>query len=442
MILNILDQSDDILFKNHIQNFKNKFFKFFTEKKKVLILNENCDITQYFKCYYRYLCRLHYISDVHIIIDGEKKEIIFAFNKEKLNSSYNIAFHGDEYNLVNKEFQIYDRILDNFDIDNICEEYIVVQKFIHNNPNLVFDLYTNQIFDYLRKFKSEYEIKCTIIANKNALVGHNNVFNKYINNKENFISEMDIYNTYISSLNINVDLYPYNPITAIGENSSILHYKIPKLDKVYAHSILIDAGTTFNGYSSDITKTYSKDNYWNEIIRDIQIIQKLIIDNIKIGHSFYDLYLYSRRLMIEHIIKHKYIINVDKCLNFSNLAFDINLDRLFYTHSLGHLLGLYVHDVGSNLEEVNGKIKFNNCNQFTRNFIFENCVLFTIEPGFYINSFFINNFCSDIQRKYINFDLIEEKKHYGGVRIETNILIYNDKVYDITTILEKENLSI
>lgn len=173
------------------------------------------------------------------------------------------------------------------------------------------------------------------------------------------------------------------------------------------------------------------------LIRDMQIMQKLIIDNIKIGHNFHDLYLYSRRLMIEFIIKYQYIINIDKRCDFEDFAFELQLDRLFYMHNLGHLLGLYVHDVGANLELVNDKVILNNSKN-NRNFVFENNVLFTIEPGFYLNSFFINNFCSDEQRKYINFELINKNQNYGGIRIETNVLIFNDKVHDITAILEKE----
>lgn len=143
--------------------------------------------------------------------------------------------------------------------------------------------------------------------------------------------------------------------------------------------------------------------------------------------------------MIEHIIKHNYIINVDNCDNFSELAFNLKLDRLFYTHSLGHLMGLYVHDVGSNLELQNNKIIYvDSLSEVKSNFKFENNILFTIEPGFYLNDQYIKMFCSDAQRKYINFDLIEKNKHFGGVRIETNVLIYNDKIYDITTILEKK----
>lgn len=438
MILKILNKSCDILFKDHIQNFKQKFFQIYNENRKILIINEDYDMTEYFKCYYRYICRLHNLSDIHIIIDGLTKEIILAFNKQNIISSYNVAFHGEELSIIENEFNFYDRVIDDFDINNLNEEYLVLQKFSKQNEKLKFDYYLNQIFDFLRKFKSEYEIKCTIIANKKALIGHMKVQNLYLNSEDNIISEIDIYNTFISNVNINVDRYPYNPITAIGSNCSILHYKVPKDKKVIADSILIDAGITFNGYCSDITKTYTKDNYWNTLIRDMQIIQKLIIDNIKIGHNFNDLYLYSRRLMIEFIIKHKYIININNSCDFEDLAFELQLDRLFYMHNLGHLLGLYVHDVGSNLELINNKVILNNSKN-NRNFIFENNVLFTIEPGFYLNNFFIKNFCSDEQRKYINFDLINKNQNYGGIRIETNVLIFNDKVYDITTILEKEH---
>lgn len=438
MILNILNQPCKTLFKNHIITFKNKFFELF-DKKKILILNEDCDMNEYFKCYYRYLCRLIGISDIHIIIDGNTKEIILVFNRKNIESSYNVAFHGEEIGAIKNDFDVYDRVIDDFDLNSISSHFIVVQKFTYENKYLEFDIDTKHIFDYLRIFKSDYEIMCTMRSTQKALKGHINVENLYLKSEDNIISESSIYSTYISSLELNVDRYPYNPITAIGSNCAILHYKFPSPSKVYADSILVDAGATFNGYCSDITKTYSKDSYWNNIIRDLKILQKLIIDNIKIGHNFYDLFIYSQRLMVEFLIKHKYIINIDNCSNFDCIAFELQLDRLFYMHGLGHLLGLYVHDVGSNLEVVNNKVVIVNVSRNKpRNFILENRVLFTIEPGFYINCEFINKFCRPEQRKYINFNLVKDKQHYGGVRIETNILIYNDKVYDITTILEKE----
>ena len=97
--------------------------------------------------------------------------------------------------------------------------------------------------------------------------------------------------------------------------------------------------------------------------------------------------------------------------------FNNGLAKIFMPHSVGHFLGLDVHDVGkSNVT-------------YKSNVILTNGNFITVEPGIYFIDFLMDQAETDtILSKYINKDELEKYRGFGGVRIEDDVMVNEDSV--------------
>ena len=105
---------------------------------------------------------------------------------------------------------------------------------------------------------------------------------------------------------------------------------------------------------------------------------------------------------------------------------------LFLPHGLGHMMGLDVHDM-ENLGEVwvgyDGQPK---STQFGFKSLrlarkLEPGFVFTVEPGIYFIPALIDDWrAKGLHKDFINYDLLETYKDFGGIRLEDDILITKD----------------
>ena len=201
----------------------------------------------------------------------------------------------------------------------------------------------------------------------------------------------------------------YPSIVASGKNSCILHYvsNNKKLEK--DSLLLIDAGSEWDYYSADITRTWPINKKFTSQQNDIyQIVLEANINAIKeckFGKSINDPHMKALITMIDGL-RH---LNV-----FSESVDEIIEKKLyfpFYMHSTSHWLGLDVHDAG--------KYKDKN-DKFTQ---FEEGMILTIEPGLYFGEM-----AQNITNKYKNI----------GIRIEDDILITKSGPQNLTEKIPKE----
>lgn len=190
----------------------------------------------------------------------------------------------------------------------------------------------------------------------------------------------------------------YNPICASGANACTLHYNDNNAMIAPNGLLLLDAGVQVEGYASDITRTYpSKSNFTieQEKIYEIVLAANLAaINAVKLGVHYGQHGDVALKVIVEGLID----IGLLKGSVKDNI--ENNRYKDFYMHSIGHWMGLLVHDVGY-YEEKPGTPK-----QFAAGMVF------TVEPGIYIRP------SSDIPENYWNI----------GVRIEDDLLITDDKV--------------
>src|SRR5882672_2669166 len=118
--------------------------------------------------------------------------------------------------------------------------------------------------DFGRAAKTPYEVACLREANVLGARGH-------VAAEQAFragATEFEIGLAFMRACGQRERELPYNPIIALNEGGAVLHYQIQQRFKpAKLHSLLIDAGAEFGGYSSDITRSYSyQDAEWAALI--------------------------------------------------------------------------------------------------------------------------------------------------------------------------------
>ncbi|KAI8645437.1 peptidase M24, structural domain-containing protein [Parasitella parasitica] len=192
----------------------------------------------------------------------------------------------------------------------------------------------------------------------------------------------------------------YVPVVAGGPNALSMHYVRNDMELKNGDLVLVDCGGEYNGYASDITRTWPVNGKFNDAQRELyQAVLNVNKACIKMctesnSISLHGIHAQSVKLMKQEL---------------QNIGFNVNswdLERILYPHHVGHYLGLDVHD----LHDLDRSRKL------------KNNMVVTIEPGI-----------------YVPFDDKFPSKYQGiGIRIEDNVVVGKDDPYVLTSTSPKE----
>ena len=179
----------------------------------------------------------------------------------------------------------------------------------------------------------------------------------------------------------------FGNIIAAGKNATILHYEENNTPIEKDSLLLMDVGCYTKHYSSDITRTFPVSGKFTQRQKEVYEVvldcNKKCIEYAKAGMTWKELNDYAKSILSEG------------CKKLGLIKEDNELIK-YYFHSIGHSLGLDVHDPSiDNLGLLEGMV-------------------ITIEPGLYI----------------------EEESI--GIRIEDNIQITKDKAIVLSKDIIKE----
>jgi Xaa-Pro dipeptidase len=309
-------------------------------------------------------------------------------------------------------------------------KYAYVGEYIEVAKALGFELVNpDRVMHYLhyqRAYKTNYELICMREANRIAVLGHHAAKLAF----EQQLSEFDINLAYLSAVRQGDNQVPYHNIIALNEHASILHYTELATDvPPQFRSFLIDAGASFNGYAADITRTHSnQNNLFADLIQAMHKITLSIAQQLKPGLSYTQIHQ-NAYAQIATLLRDSGLIN----LNPEDLAAQ-GIVSTFFPHGIGHFLGLQVHDVAGQVSDDRGTPcpapKAHGFLRVTRTI--EARQVFTIEPGLY----FIDSLLADLQAseqsQYVNWDLVDHLRPFGGIRIEDNIIVHRDRNENMT----------
>src|SRR5438067_1734149 len=188
-------------------------------------------------------------------------------------------------------------------------------------------------------------------------------------------------------------------------------------------SLLVDAGASFAGYGSDITRTWVKGggalaSSYGQLVAGLEAMQQRLCGSVRVGMPYEELHDQSHRLAA----------GVLRDVGISRLPADElvarGITRAFYPHGLGHSLGLQCHDAGCALRPPRKD------NPFLRNQT-ESAVdqAFTIEPGIY----FIDALLQPLRNSPdIDWKLVDGLQAFGGVRIEDDVVVRPNGIRNLT----------
>ena len=220
--------------------------------------------------------------------------------------------------------------------------------------------------------------------------------------------------------------------TIFSQHGEIMHGN-PSDAKLEAGRLaLCDAGCELDDYCSDNTRTMPVTGKFTqrqlEIYSIVEACHDYVLQVAKPGVKYADVHFAVCRLMTERL-KELGLMKGDV-----DEAVRAGAHAMFLPHGLGHMMGMDVHDmeglgqiyVGFDDETRPNLEQFGtNCLRMGRRL--EPGFVVTDEPGIYfipalIDEWKANGHC----KEFINFDLLDTYRDFGGIRIEDDLLITAD----------------
>ena len=194
---------------------------------------------------------------------------------------------------------------------------------------------------------------------------------------------------------------------------------------------LIDAGAeTEMGYAGDMSSTIPVAKTFTSRQKAVYDIQNRMhleaVKALRPGIRFEEVYDLTARIMFEDL----------KALGLTKGNTDDAVREgahaMFYPHGLGHMMGLDVHDMENFGEELIGYAGGKKSTQFGRKSLrlareLEPGFVLTIEPGIYFIPELMDKWRAEKKfMDFLNYDVLETYKDFGGIRNEEDYVITKD----------------
>ncbi len=242
----------------------------------------------------------------------------------------------------------------------------------------------NEHTSYLRMFKRDVEIEEMNKAIEHTRKGLETIMKNLPSRTHEYQLEAD----FLHEITLDgSEGNAFDTIAACGENATVLHY-VSNRDTLKDDSlILFDLGALHNNYAADISRTYPVSGKFTKRQRELyQIVldvNKATIAMIKPGVTWKELNEFAKGMLTK------------KAKKIGLIKDDSEISELYY-HSIGHFIGLDVHDVGHyDVPLTPGMV-------------------LTIEPGLYV------------------------KDEKIGIRIEDDVLVTDDGHRNLSESIIKE----
>ncbi len=203
----------------------------------------------------------------------------------------------------------------------------------------------------------------------------------------------------------------YNSIIGGGDNATILHYVENNMPLKDGDLILIDAGAEYQGYASDITRTFPVNGKYTQAQREVYDVvldvQRQCVEYTKVGNTHQGRQEFSIELLTEGMKKLGLLKGKTKDLIKKKEYLR------YYMHGVGHFLGLDVHDAGRYYTDQQAK----------QPRPYAPGMVLTVEPGLYIPP----------------DDKSAPAKYRGiGIRIEDDVVVTETGNINLTSAVTKD----
>jgi len=271
---------------------------------------------------------------------------------------------------------------------------------------------------YFRRTKDSDEIARLKESAQAAVAGHRAVL-QLLRTFDEPMRERDAKREFFHAIHRNgAEELSYPVIAASGNHATVLHYERDTAEISQGSFFLMDAGAEYQGYASDITRTYPVGKLHSrkkEMYEIVLAAQKKAIERAVPGQTLESIHDTTVETLVEGLWNAgllKRIAWEGEWIIPGSMHEVIQKQyyKLFYMHRTSHWLGLDVHDTGAYYE--NGQpVKL------------VPGMVFTVEPGLYFPE---------------DYDFIPEELKGTGIRIEDDILITESGNENLTEGMPRE----
>lgn len=273
-------------------------------------------------------------------------------------------------------------------------------------PSAIHDVRT--VLDEMRLVKDIHELRIMRHAARISASAHRRAMRATRPGRREYEIEAELLHEFCSQ---GARFPAYPSIVAGGRNGCILHYVDNRSLLAEGEFLLIDAGCEYQGYASDITRTFPVNGKFTRAQRDIYEVvlaaQEAAIAAVAPGKPFQAYHEAALKVLVRGLI------DLKLCRGTVSGVLESGDYRRFYMHRTGHWLGMDVHDAGAYM--VDGRSRP----------LVPGMVL-TVEPGLYVRP------GKDVPKAF----------HHMGIRIEDDVVVTRQGREVLTTDAPKTVLDI
>ena len=226
----------------------------------------------------------------------------------------------------------------------------------------------------------------------------------------------------------------YGTIVGSGPNSAVLHFEPSARAARAGEFVLVDAGAEIDRYMADVTRTYvvgEPSAFQRDLYQIVLAAEERTIARCVPGAEWKALHLAAAVEMTAGLVAMGVMRGTPESL------VEQEAHALFFPHGLGHMVGLGVRD-GSGLAPGRTKDPRASLKTLRMDLPLAPGYVVTVEPGLYFIPALLNDPARRERfRDCVNWPLVEQHLHLGGVRIEDNILVTAGAPENLTAAIPK-----
>lgn len=218
------------------------------------------------------------------------------------------------------------------------------------------------------------------------------------------------------------DRTAYPTIVASGPNGAVLHFTPTMREFNGGELVLIDAGAEVQGYACDVTRTYPVSGRFSSEQADIHAIvldvQRRAIARCRPGVEYREIHLAAA------VDIARGLVDIGVLRGDPEGLVDSGACALFFPHGIGHMVGLGVRDAGGRLP---GRTPSTALRFLRIDLPLQEGHVVTIEPGIYFGEHILEDPDNrQLHRDSVDWDAVDRRRGFGGIRIEDNVLVGGD----------------
>jgi len=231
----------------------------------------------------------------------------------------------------------------------------------------------------------------------------------------------------------------YTAICGCGPNGAVLHYGhagAPNERQLQDGDMcLFDMGAEYCCYGSDVTCSFPANGKFTDRQRRVYCgvlnAQISVYNMLKPGVSYVDCHKAAEKEILRALVDLNIVLIGDKSLDE---LVEMRLGAIFMPHGLGHLIGIDTHDVGGYNPGCPDRIMQPGLKSLRMARTMIEGMVLTVEPGCYFIDHLMDGAIADGSdfQQYINADIMNEFRGFGGVRLEDVVTITADGCQNYT----------